>query len=180
MRFISTKLHGAYLVELELLQDERGFFARSFCPQEFRKHGLDFSIEQTSVAYNHKKGTLRGLHYQIKPFEEIKLVRCMHGAIYDVIVDLNEDSPTHMQWQGFELSEKNRQALYVPKGFAHGFQTLRDGCELLYYISHVYVKEAARGIRWDDPAFKIQWPEEPNRILSANDKAWPNYSPLCV
>src|ERR1700677_190238 len=159
MRFLQTPLAGACVIELEEIEDERGWFARSFDPQEFAAHGLDPAIAQCNVSFNARCGTLRGLHYQAAPHGESKLVRCVRGAIFDVAVDLRADSPSYRQWHGVELSGENRLAYYIPVGLAHGFQTLTDDCEVLYQMGHRYVPQAARGVRFDDPAFAIRWPQ---------------------
>ena len=175
MIFTETKLKGALVLELEKLEDERGFFARTWCKHEFTKHGLNPSLAQCSVSFNHKRGTLRGMHYQIAPHQEAKLVRCTAGAIYDVIIDLRHDSPTFTQWIAIELTAGNRRVLYVPENFAHGFQTLEDNTEVFYQMSEFYDPESARGIRWDDPAFGIQWPPA-DRLISARDATYPNFN----
>ncbi|MEJ3718785.1 dTDP-4-dehydrorhamnose 3,5-epimerase [Paenibacillus polymyxa] len=177
MRFIETMLPGAYLIKVELLTDVRGHFARAWCQDEFKLHGLESSFVQCNISYNEKKGTLRGLHYQASPYEEVKIVRCTKGAIYDVIVDLRPGSPTYKQSLSFELSDKNYKMLYIPKGFAHGFQTLSDHTEVFYQMSQVYKAEYARGIRWDDPMFNIEWPEEEKRIMSEKDQNYNGYRP---
>ena len=171
MKFTPTPLAGAYLIELERIEDERGFFARSFCQDEGRKQGLKPAIAQCNVSWNRKRGTLRGLHYQAAPHEEAKVVRCTRGAIWDVIVDLRGGSPTRLRWHAQELSADNRLAFYVPEGFAHGFQTLADDCEVLYQMSVSYHPDLARGVRWDDPRLKIAWPL-PEPILSARDQSY--------
>lgn len=158
MNFRKAPLNGAYVVDLKLLEDERGFFARSFCRDEFTAHGLNPEVAQCNVSFNAKRGMLRGMHYQANPHAEDKLVRCTQGAIWDVIVDLRPGSVTFKEWFGMELSASSRQAIYVPKGFAHGFQTLEDNTEVLYMMSERYYPQSARGIRWDDPAFGIEWP----------------------
>lgn len=158
MIFKETRLKGAYVIELEQLQDERGFFARSFCQKEFEDHGLNPSIVQCNISYNKKKGTLRGMHYQIAPHEEAKLVSCIRGSIYDVIIDLRPDSDTYSQWFAIELSANNYKMSYAPRGFAHGFQTLEDNTVVLYQMSEFYHPECARGVRWNDSAFGIEWP----------------------
>jgi dTDP-4-dehydrorhamnose 3,5-epimerase len=160
------------VVELEELEDERGFFARSFCQNEFRAHGLDPTIVQCNVSFNRKRGTLRGLHYQSEPHAEAKLVRCTRGAIWDVVVDLRLGSATARKWFAAELSAENRRALYAPAGFAHGFQTLEDESEVLYQMSEFYHPDLARGVRWDDPSLAIPWPVE-EKILSPRDRAFP-------
>ena len=169
MIFTETKIKGAYLLEPELLTDERGFFARSFCKEEFRKHGLETDIVQCNISYNKKKGTVRGMHYQIPPFEEAKIVSCTKGSIYDVVVDLRRDSPTYCQWIATELSDKNFKMMYVPKGCAHGFQTLEDDTLVFYQMTEFFHPECSRGIRWDDPHNKIVWPLKNIIILSRKD-----------
>ncbi len=159
MIFQPTKLSGAYTIQIERLADERGFFARSWCRREFEEHGLNPDLAQCNISYNRQRGTLRGMHYQVAPYEEAKLVRCTSGAIYDVIVDLRADSPTFMQHVGVVLTPSDRNMLYVPEGFAHGFLTLEDDTEVFYQMSEFYVPGAARGFRWNDPAFAIDWPE---------------------
>ncbi len=171
MKFLPTPLAGAYVIELERLEDERGFFARSFCQEEFRKHGLRPAIAQCNVSWNRKRGTLRGLHFQAAPHEEAKVVRCTRGAVWDVIVDLREGSPTRLRWHAQELSAENRLAFYVPEGFAHGFQTLTDDTEVLYQMSEYYHPALARGLRWDDPKIRIRWPL-PEPMLSERDRSY--------
>jgi dTDP-4-dehydrorhamnose 3,5-epimerase len=168
MIFTETKLKGAYLIDLDKHEDERGFFARSWCQDEFEKHGLNPRLVQCNISYNEKLGTLRGLHYQASPYQEAKLVRCTMGALYDVIVDLRSDSPTFKTWFSVELTAQNRRALYVPEGFAHGFQTLVNDTEVFYQMSEFFHSECARGVRWDDPAFGIVWPIS-NPIISKRD-----------
>jgi dTDP-4-dehydrorhamnose 3,5-epimerase len=160
------------LVELDLKDDERGFFARSFCREEFLAHGLKAAVSQCNVSWNRTKGTLRGLHYQASPHEEAKLVRCTRGAIWDVIVDVRRESDNYLRWYAAELTAENRHALYIPEGFAHGFQTLLDDSEVLYYMSDAYHPEAARGLRWNDPKLAIHWPLA-RPILSARDASYP-------
>ena len=168
MIFHDTKIPGAYLIEPERAIDERGFFARTWCRQEFSEHGLDTTLVQCSISFNKLRGTLRGMHYQAAPYEETKLVRCTRGAIYDVILDLRPESSTFTHWQAFELTSDNRQELHVPKGVAHGFLTLCDECEIFYQISTVYNSAVSQGVRWDDPAFGIEWPAEP-QVISDRD-----------
>lgn len=183
MIFTETKLKGAYIIELEPIEDERGFFARSFCQTEFEKHGLNPSIVQCNISYNKTKGVLRGMHYQAAPYEEAKLASCIRGAIYDVIVDLRPDSPTYCQWFAVELTAHRSpltahyKMLYVPKGFAHGFQTLENNSVVFYQMSEFYHPECAKGVRWDDPVFAIEWPETNNRVISDKDKSYPDYMP---
>ncbi len=164
MIFSETKLAGAFIIEPERLEDERGFFARTWCQREFEAHGLNPRLVQCSISFNRKKATLRGMHYQVAPYEEAKLVRCTRGAIYDVIVDLRPESPTFKQWVGVELTVENRRMLYIPEGVAHGFQTLADNTEVFYQMSEFYHPESARGVRWDDPEFGIEWPMTPTAI----------------
>lgn len=174
MRFIQTKLKDAYIIEPEKFEDERGFFARSWCEKEFKEHGLNPNLVQCNISFNKKKGTLRGMHLQIAPFAEAKLVRCTRGAIYDVIVDVRPDSETYKQWIGVELTAENHKALYVPEGFAHGFQTLVDNTEVFYQMSEFYAPECARGFRWNDPTFNINWPEQISAI-SVRDRECEDY-----
>ena len=171
MKFIETRLKGAYIIELELLEDERGFFARTFCQTEFEAHGLNPRLVQCSLSFNRRKGTLRGMHFQVVPMAEAKLVRCTKGAIYDVILDLRPDSSTYCQWVTGELSGNNYRMLYVPEGFAHGFQTLEDDTEVLYQMSEYYAQECARGVRWDDPLFNIKWPIR-EKVISDKDNSY--------
>jgi dTDP-4-dehydrorhamnose 3,5-epimerase len=175
MKFIKTPLDGAYLIELEPIADERGFFARSWCREEFLSHGLNPNLAQCSISFNKKKGILRGMHYQEEPYQEAKLVRCYSGAIYDVILDLRPTSPSHRKWFSAELTATNRTMIYLPKGFAHGFQTLADNCELFYQISESYKPECTRGVRWNDPTFAIEWPSA-DRIMSDRDRSFPDYA----
>ena len=174
MIFASTRLEDALLIDIEPKEDERGFFARTWCRQELAARGLDAEIAQESVSYNRLRGTLRGLHFQRFPHEETKIVRCTRGSIFDVIVDLRPHSPSYLQWQGFELTAENRRAVYIPKGFAHGFQTLAEHCEITYQISTFYAPESARGYRYDDTAFRITWPL-PLTMISERDLGWPRY-----
>lgn len=158
MKFSRTHLAGLWLIELDLHQDERGFLARTFCEQEFAAHGLNTRWPQCNLTLTKERGMLRGMHFQIEPQPEIKLIRCAAGAIFDVLVDVRRDSPTFGKWQGFELTAQNRRQLYVPGGFAHGFQCLTDNCEVFYLMSDFYAPELARGLRYDDPIVNIQWP----------------------
>jgi dTDP-4-dehydrorhamnose 3,5-epimerase len=172
MRFSETRLQGAYTVDLEPMQDDRGFFARSFCAREFQEHGLQGCVAQCNVSFNAIKGTIRGLHFAVEPSAEAKLVRCTRGAIWDVIVDLRPDSPTHLEHVAFDLSAENRRAIYIPAGFAHGFQTVTDAAEVFYQMSEPYVAVVQRAYRWDDPAFGIAWPL-PVSVLSSRDAQAP-------
>jgi dTDP-4-dehydrorhamnose 3,5-epimerase len=162
---------GAYVVELEPSEDERGFFARTFSAAEFADRGLTTAVAECSISFNHARFTLRGLHYQRKPHEEAKLVRCARGAIFDVVADVRPDSPTYLAWDAAELSAENRRALYVPEGCAHGFLTLAEGAEVQYQISERYVPDAAAGVRWDDPLLGIEWPAEP-AVVSTRDASF--------
>jgi dTDP-4-dehydrorhamnose 3,5-epimerase len=172
VKFQESPLAGAYTIEMDRLEDERGFFARSHSAEEFAARGLPAAMPQSSVSFNARRGTLRGLHYQAEPHAEDKLVRCTAGAIYDVIVDLRPDSPTARRWFGVELSAANHRSLFVPKGLAHGFMTLRDDTEVLYMISVPYAPGFERGLRWNDPAIGISWPTAPS-VVSARDAAYP-------
>jgi dTDP-4-dehydrorhamnose 3,5-epimerase len=172
MIFRETPLAGAWVLEPERFEDERGFFARTWCRRDFEARGLDSGIAQCSVSWNHRRGTLRGLHLQAAPHEEVKLVRVTRGAVWDVIVDLRPESSTFKRHFGITLSAENRHELYIPKGMAHGFQTLEDGTEVFYQISEFYAPDSARGYRWDDPAFAISWPE-PVTVMSEKDRALP-------
>jgi dTDP-4-dehydrorhamnose 3,5-epimerase len=174
MIFTPTRLAGMWLVEIEPYSDERGHFARTWCRREFEAHGLDTDLAQASLSFNRARGTIRGLHFQRPPHGEVKLVRCTRGAIFDVALDLRPRSPTRGEWQSFELSAANAAALYVPKGFAHGFQTLAPDTEVLYQISEFHAPQAASGVRFDDPEFAIEWPL-PVASISARDRAWPDY-----
>ncbi len=173
MIFVETKLKGAYIIELEPIADERGLFARSWCQQEFEAHGLNPNLVQCNISFNKKKGTLRGMHYQVAPHEEAKLVRCTKGAIYDVIIDLRSGSLTFKQWIAVELTAENHKMLYIPEGFTHGFQSLTDNTEVFYQMSEFYHPECARGVRWNDPTFKIEWPQD-ERIITAKDMQYPD------
>jgi dTDP-4-dehydrorhamnose 3,5-epimerase len=177
MIFTATELGGAWLVDLDPREDERGFFARAWDRVEFAERGLSAELAQCNVSFNHRRGTLRGMHFQHAPHAEVKLVRCTRGAIYDVIVDLRPDSPTWKRWLGIELTAENRRALYVPEGFAHGYQTLVDATETFYQVSAFYSPGAEGGVRWDDPAFGIEWPYADQPLMSEKDRAWPDYQP---
>jgi dTDP-4-dehydrorhamnose 3,5-epimerase len=173
MRFTELEIAGVYLIELEPHVDERGFFARTFCVREFEEYGLNTTIAQCSTSFNARRGTLRGLHYQVAPHEEAKVVRCTSGAIFDVVVDVRASSPTYAQWRSAELSARNRRMLYIPPGVAHGFQTIENDSEVYYQISTEYAVDASRGIRWDDPTLAIRWPLGENRIISQRDASFP-------
>lgn len=176
MKFTETSLKGAYLIEPERVEDERGFFARSFCQHEFADHGLISTFVQCNISFNNKKGTLRGMHYQTDPFPETKLVRCTRGKIFDVIIDLRPESVSFKEWFGVELSAQNRSMLYIPNGFAHGFQTLSDEAELFYQMSEFYHPECARGVRWNDGAFAIDWPLAVS-MISEKDQCYALFMP---
>lgn len=175
MIFHETALKGAFTIDLDRLEDERGFFARSWCVKEFQAKGLDAGLVQCNVSYNKLRGTLRGMHYQVAPAAEVKVVRCTSGAIHDVIADLRADSPTYKKTFSVLLSAENRRSLYIPKHFAHGFITLTADTEVLYQMSEYYVPDCARGFRWDDPSFKITWPEQV-RVISEKDRTYPDYA----
>jgi dTDP-4-dehydrorhamnose 3,5-epimerase len=175
MRFEPISLDGVWLIHLDLLKDPRGFFARTFCVNEFRAHGLETNFPQHSISCSSSKGTVRGMHFQRAPHGEVKLVRCLSGAIWDVVIDLRPESPTFRQWRGFELSAENQDQAYIPKGFAHGFQTLSDNAQVNYLISELHAPDLASGVRYDDPAFGIAWPL-PVSAISEKDLLWPNSS----
>ncbi len=172
--FTETSLPGAYIIDIARHEDERGFFARSFCEQEFAAHGLQTRWVQCNVSFNHRRGTLRGMHYQASPHEEEKLVRCTRGALHDVIIDLRPDSPAYRRHVGVDLTEDNRRMLYIPKGFAHGFITLADDTEAFYQMGQFYVPDAGRTLRWNDPAFGIAWPE-PVTVIADRDRDAPDF-----
>jgi dTDP-4-dehydrorhamnose 3,5-epimerase len=174
MIFVETKLKGAFIIEPEPMEDERGFFARTFDQKEFEGHGINPRVMQCNISFNKKRGTLRGMHYQIAPYQEAKLICCTNGTIYDVIIDLRRGSPTFKQWIAVELAAENHRMLYVPQGFAHGFQTLQDNAEVFYQMSEFYHPESARGVRWNDPAFGIVWPDD-MRVISDKDRQYPDF-----
>jgi dTDP-4-dehydrorhamnose 3,5-epimerase len=174
MILTETELGGAFVIDLKEQTDERGFFARAWDEDVFREHGLNPRVVQCNVSFNHRAGTLRGMHFQEPPHTEAKLVRCTRGAIYDVVIDLRPESPTFKQWIGVELTEENRRMLYVPEGFAHGYQTLEDGTETFYQVSEFYAPGAEGGVRYDDPAFDIEWPREVT-LISPKDASWPDF-----
>jgi dTDP-4-dehydrorhamnose 3,5-epimerase len=175
MIFSATAITGAWLVDLQRREDERGFFARVWCEEEFAARGLTARFVQCNTSFSQHAGTLRGLHYQAAPHGEVKLIQCTRGSVFDVIVDVRPDSPTYLKWFGVELSEDNKRLLYVPAGCAHGYQTLRDASEVLYPVSAPYTPSAERGVRWNDPTFAIAWPLAPHRRLSPKDEAWPDF-----
>ncbi|PSL06595.1 dTDP-4-dehydrorhamnose 3,5-epimerase [Cecembia rubra] len=174
MIFKETKLKGAFEIEIKKLEDERGFFGRSWCANEMAEYGLNSAIKQANTSFSKTKGTIRGMHFQKAPYQESKLIRCTKGAILDVIIDLRPDSPTYKEWIGVELNESNYKMLYVPEDFAHGFMTLEDNSEVTYLVSQFYTPGAEAGIRWNDPAFNIEWPMNPT-VISEKDRNHPNY-----
>ncbi len=174
MIFKETALQGAYIIEMEAFEDKRGYFARTFCSNEFEARGLKGNVAQCSISYNALRGILRGMHYQVEPHSETKLVQCVRGGLYDVIIDLRPLSATYCCWFGVELTEDNRRLLYVPEGFAHGFQTLQDDTAVYYQISEFYSPQSARGVRWNDPVFGIDWPLA-NPIILEKDRHLPDY-----
>jgi len=176
MKFIKTKLAGVFIIELDTITDERGFFARSYDSAAFEKAGIPLSVVQGNISYNAKKGTLRGMHFQTAPHAEAKVVQCVRGAIYDVALDLRTGSPTYKEWVAVELSADDRRMMYIPEGCAHGFQTLANDTEVHYLMGAEYNADAARGIRYDDPAFAIEWPPEKKRHISERDRSCPDWS----
>lgn len=176
MIFTETELAGAFVVDLERREDDRGFFARAWCANEFTDHGLNPRLVQANLSFNDRKGTLRGMHFQREPAAEAKLIRCTRGSIFDAIVDLRPGSRTFKRWIGVELTAENRRALYVPEGFAHGYQTLEPDTETYYLVSEYYTPEAEGGVRWNDPAFGIEWPDPANPLLSEKDASWPDFT----
>ena len=174
MRFVPTAIAGAYVVEIDPLADERGLFARTFCAETFAAHGLPAAYPQCNLSLNHQRGTLRGLHYQLEPHAEAKLVRATRGTVFDVAVDLRRDSPTYRHWAAVELGADRRNAFAIPAGCAHGFLTLEDGCELVYHMSAIHAPDLARGVRWDDPLFAIEWPFAPT-LIGERDATYPSY-----
>lgn len=179
MIFRECALKGAFVIDLERREDERGFFARSWCREEFAAHGLITRLAQCNLSFSRRRGTLRGLHYQTTPYEEAKLVRCTRGALYDVMIDLRADSPTYLRWEAVELSADSHRMVYVPEGFAHGFQTLEDSSEVFYQVSESYRPDHERGVRWNDPTFNIRWPH-PEPILSPRDRRHPDFDAVCL
>jgi dTDP-4-dehydrorhamnose 3,5-epimerase len=175
MIFQKTDLEGAYVIEIEKAGDSRGFFARAWCQREFAAHSLVSSFVQCNVAYNKRCNTLRGMHYQASPFGEVKLVRCTRGAIFDVIIDLRTDSETYLKWFGIKLTSENYTMLYVPENFAHGYLALTDNTEIFYQVSQFYSPSHERGVRWNDPAFEIDWPNKRNIAISEKDSNWPDF-----
>ena len=180
MRLVETSIAGAWLIELQPISDDRGSFARVWCEETLAARGLNGRFRQCNAAVSRKRGTLRGLHYQAAPHEEVKLMRCVRGAIFDVIADIRPESPTYLKWFGVELTAGNDRMLYVPEGCAHGYQTLVDDTEVVYPVTAVYNPSAERGIRWNDPAFGIEWPEAADRQLSPKDQRWPDFQPIAA
>jgi dTDP-4-dehydrorhamnose 3,5-epimerase len=174
MKFTQTKIPGAYLLEIEPITDERGFFARTFCRQEFAAHNLVTEFPQCNVSFSAKQGTIRGMHYQVAPYPETKLVRCTQGAVYDIILDLRPESPTFKQWVGMELTAENHRMFYIPPGCAHGLQTLSDNAEVFYQMSGIYHPTSARGVRWNDPSFGIELPF-PVSVINDRDRNYPKF-----
>lgn len=176
MLFTPTELAGAYIIDFQQREDARGFFAHAWSRAEFEQHGLTGQIVDINFSYNRSRGTVRGMHFQNAPYAQVKVVRCVRGAIYDAIVDLRPASPTFRRWIGVELTADNHRALYVPEGFAHGFQTLEADCDVLYLVSEIYAPSAEGGVRYDDPAFGVEWPL-PATVISERDLAWATFSP---
>jgi dTDP-4-dehydrorhamnose 3,5-epimerase len=179
MIFTETKLKGAFIIDVKRLEDERGFFGRAWCKREFAEHGLNGDAVQANVSYNKTKGTLRGMHFQQAPFAETKIVRCTSGALYDVIIDIRPESPTYKQWIAVELTEESMRMLYVPEGFAHGFITLKDHTSVHYVVTQYYAPGCEGGIRYNDPAFNIEWPIEPS-VISEKDKVIPDFAEIVL
>jgi dTDP-4-dehydrorhamnose 3,5-epimerase len=175
MKFISTKIPGVYLIEIQPINDERGFFSRTFCADEFQQHGLNHNFVQCSISFTSQQGTIRGMHYQVAPKAETKLVRCTRGSIYDVILDLRSESLTFKQWVAAELTADNHQMFYIPPGCAHGFQTLVNDTEVFYQMAGTYVADAARGVRWNDPIFGIEMPLAVS-VINNRDRTYPNFT----
>jgi dTDP-4-dehydrorhamnose 3,5-epimerase len=175
MRFQETEIRGAWVIDVEPIEDQRGLFARVWCRRELAEHGLETEIAQCNTSFSKQRGTLRGMHFQRAPHGEVKFIRCSRGALYDVIIDLRPDSPTYRRWVGVELSVENRRALYVPRGLAHGFQTLQDDVEVFYMMSDFHAPDAEAGVRWNDPAFDIEWPVAEPTEISDKDVSWPDF-----
>lgn len=175
MKFKTTAINGAYIMDIEKIGDERGFFGRVFCRREFEAYGIDLKIQQANIGFSQFRGTLRGLHYQVPPYGEAKFVRCTAGGLFDVILDLRPASPTFKQWLGVELTAENSSMLYVPEGCAHGYLTLADETEIFYLVSQYYHPSAERGVRWNDPEFEIEWPIQKGLVISEKDQNWPDW-----
>ena len=176
MIFKPTGIDGAFVIELKKIQDDRGYFARTFCQKEFQAHGLCTFLVQANTAFTQRKGTVRGMHYQAAPYAEAKLVRCIRGAAFDVMLDLRPGSKSYCQWFGVELTSDNHRMLYIPEGFAHGYQTLQDDTELFYLVSQFYTPQAEQGVRWNDARFNISWPIVADAMLSDKDRTWPDFT----
>lgn len=176
MKFIPTALNDIFIIELEMINDDRGFFARSWCKEEFGQHSLNNNIVQCNTSFNLQRATIRGLHYQAPPHEETKIVRCIRGSIYDVVIDLRAHSTTYMNWIGVNLTSENRRMIYIPTGFAHGYQTLTPEAEIYYQVDQYYAPKAERGIKWNDSAFRIDWPLRRDCVISEKDQSWPDFS----
>lgn len=174
VRFFETPLKGAFVIDIDPISDERGYFARTFCKKEFELYRLKNDFKQCNISFNLRRGTIRGMHFQIPPYEETKLVSCINGAIYDVIIDLRQDSDTYLQWYSVELNAENQRMLYVPEGFAHGFQTLEDNTKVFYQMGEYFEQQSSSGVRWDDPVFGIEWPL-PCEVISNKDQQFPGY-----
>ncbi len=174
MIFHESKLRGVFEIEIERHLDERGFFARTWCKKEFEEHGLDSRVAQSSISFNARRGTLRGVHYQAAPNAETKIVRCTQGSVYDVVLDLRGESPTFKEWISVILSAEQRNMIYIPEGCAHGFLTIADDTEVLYQMTEFFAPESARGVRWNDPAFGIAWPEKVE-VISERDRMYPDF-----
>ena len=177
MKFTESRIPGAWVIDVTEIHDDRGCFAMTWLPGEFSKRGLDPSLAQCNLAFNHKRGTLRGMHFQAAPHEQVKIIRCTRGALLDVIVDLRPESPAYRQWEAVELSADNRRMFYIPKGIAHGYLTLTDAAEAYYHASMPWAPQAESGVRWNDPAFGIKWPFDPV-LISEKDAAWPWQFPV--
>lgn len=179
-KFVETKIEGTFIIEPPMHEDERGFFSRMFCKEQFEEFGLETDFTQSNLSVSRNAGTIRGLHYQIAPYAEAKLIRCTRGALYDVVIDMRLNSPTYLQWMSMVLRSETYKMLYIPPGVAHGFQTLENDTEISYMVTKPYAPESERGIRWNDPAFSIEWPITDAPILSEKDQNWPDFSSLLV
>ena len=177
MQFTQSRLPGAWIIDITAFRDDRGLFAMTWLPDEFRQHGIEPTLAQCNLAFNHKRGTLRGMHFQQAPHAQAKIIRCTRGALLDVIIDLRPESPAYCQWEAVELTADNRRMLYMPEGIAHGYLTLTDEVEAYYHASSPWAPSAESGVRWDDPAFGVAWPFAPD-VISAKDAAWPDYAPV--
>lgn len=175
MKFLETSVKDAFLIKPDAFSDDRGYFMRAYCAQEFQQAGIHLPVVQANLAGSRHKGTLRGMHYQTEPFEEGKLIRCIGGSVFDVVLDIRTGSETYGQWYGAELTSSNRQMLYIPPGCAHGYLTLEDNAEVYYLVSEHYQPGAEQGVRWNDPKFSIDWPIKDNLIMSDKDRVWPDF-----